>query len=329
MKIARLSVLCAVVMLAGALDAFGKEAIRKAVGAGPLYPEKREALVDSLYRMYANAPKRPAGMKLAACVVPYSAYGLAGKVMAAALSQMEPGDYKRVVVLGASTATTFQGCSIPAVEAFQTPLGYVKLDQKAIEIMARSNLFSMRSVRYRASEQHPPLHEIETSIEVVLPFLQERLGEFLLVPVVVGDLRDTEGKPNRAAYDNVARSVASICDEHTLLVVTAEFTHYGPEFKYIPFRDDIAKNIQTLDEDAFACVLERKFDTFQMYLSTTKNPIGGAEGLGVLMLMLSSQVQGTLLAYETSGKLLNNLNQSSSYAAFGFYVPSTPSAAAP
>jgi len=305
--------------------------VRKPIGAGPLYPAQSEVLVNTLYRLYQGAAKRPEGQKMAACIVPHSAYGFSGKVAAQAFAQLSPGDYKRVVVLGASTATTFQGCSIPSVDAFQTPLGYVPVDKKAVELVTRSSLFSTRSVRYRPSDQHPPLHEIEPSIELTLPFLQERLGVFELVPIVIGDLRDADQKLSGAIYLNVAQSIGAILDENTLLVVTAEFTHYGSEFKFTPFSGNIEQNIKQLDEEAFKCVLDRDFDAFAAYLERSKNPIVGAEGLGVLMKLLSPGVKGVLLGYDTSGQMLKTPAHSVSYASFGFYypAPAPPAPAAP
>lgn len=300
--------------------------VRKPIGAGPLYPAQSEVLVNTLYRLYEGAAKRPEGQKMAACIVPHSAYGLSGKVAAQAFVQLSPGDYTRVVVLGASTASSFQGCSIPSVDAFQTPLGYVPVDKKAVEIVTKSSLFSTRTVRYQ-SEQHPPLHEIEPSIELTLPFLQERLGAFLLVPIVIGDLRDADKKVSNAVYLNVAQTIGSVLDENTLLVVTAEFTHYGAEFKFTPFADNIEQNIKQLDEEAFKYVLDHDFDGFTAYLERTKNPIVGVEGLGVLMKLLSPGVRGVLLGYDTSGQMLKTPTHSVSYASFGFYYPAPPLAA--
>ncbi len=323
-------ILLALLLCSSAWAAQPYRDIRKAIGAGPLYPAQPETLVNTLYRLYEGAAKRPEGQKMAACIVPHSAYGLSGKVAAQAFAQLSPGDYKRVVVLGASTATSFQGCSVPSVDAFQTPLGYVPVDKKAVEMVTRSSLFSTRSVRYRPSEQHPPLHEIEPSIELTLPFLQERLGNFSLVPIVVGDLRDADNKLSDAVYLNVAESIGSILDENTLLVVTAEFTHFGAEFKYTPFADNILPNIKQLDDEVFQTVINRDFPAFHAYLERTKNPLVGVEGLGVLMKLLTSGVKGTLLGYDTSGQLLKTPNHSVSYASFGFYYPTpTPAPTAP
>lgn len=323
------------------------EAVRRPSAAGPLYPEKPEALTNCLLRLSQDAPKCPEGQRMVACVVPHSAYGLSGKVAAAAFAQLEPGAYKRVVVLGAPTVTTFQGCSIPAVEAYQTPLGYVPLDRKAIDLLTRSNLFTERGLRYRQSDSHPPLHEIEPAIELVLPFLQERLGRFLLVPIMVGDLRtgagdavdaetgamasdmrNNEKRINEQAFESVARALGAILDENTLVVTTAEFTHFGTEFNFTPFADNTAEQIKKLDDALIACVLQRNSAGLNACLETTKNPITGANALRVLLKILSPDLRGNLLAYDTSGNLLKRTEQSVSYAALGFYMPAPAETAA-
>jgi MEMO1 family protein len=319
--------LVVLLLLACMLQAFSWSvpAVRRSVGNGPLYPESRDALIDSLYRMYGKvdgAPPEP--YRLAACIVPHSAYGLSGAVAAHAFRHLSPGDYKRVVILGAATASRFEGCSIPKVAAYQTPLGMVPLDWNAIDRISRHPLIDLNALNYRQPSRGTPIHENESSIELVLPFLQERLGKFGLVPIIVGSLADGDGQWSAKTVDTVAKIIAPLLDSQTLLIVTAEFTHFGEGFGFTPFRDNILEEIKTLDGEAFQLLMERDFAGFENYLKRTKNPITGAESIRLLLHLLPYRARGRLLAYETSGNLLNTTRQSVSYAALAFYDLEAP-----
>jgi len=58
--------------------------------------------------------------------------------------------------------------------------------------------------------------DAEHSLEVILPFLQAYLGEFELVPIVVG----------RANAGPLAEALSDIMDGNTLLVVSSDLSHF-------------------------------------------------------------------------------------------------------
>jgi AmmeMemoRadiSam system protein B len=66
-------------------------------------------------------------------------------------------------------------------------------------------------------ERSDPAHELEHSLEVQLPFLQRVLGEFVLVPLVVGD----------ALPEQVDEVIEALWDgSETLVVVSSDLSHY-------------------------------------------------------------------------------------------------------
>jgi len=63
----------------------------------------------------------------------------------------------------------------------------------------------------------PRAHEQEHSLEVHLPFLQEVLGEFTLVPIVVGETQPAE----------VAEVIERLWGgDETLVVISSDLSHY-------------------------------------------------------------------------------------------------------
>lgn len=336
-----------VAVFLASFPALAEGTIRRAVAAGPLYPADTVKLRATVERLLdeADPPEPPPG-RLVACIVPHDGYGLSGKVAAHAFKHLKPGQFDKVIVLGACHDNTLETCSVAAVDAYLTPFGVVPLDWKDLSVLCRSTLFAARTLRYRhndflKTQQRRPLHETEHSIEVVLPFLQHTLGnEFALLPVLVGDLNATAGTAAMAGekvdvnrglrtIEKTARALGKQVDDRTLVVVSTNLTHYGNDFAYRPamVAVDPEEAIPVLDEAAVEFILARDMAGFDRYLEGTGNPICGATAIKVLMELLPPNVQGRQLAYDFSGRLLppdpttGEITRSVSYTAINFYAP--------
>jgi AmmeMemoRadiSam system protein B len=181
--------------------------VRPPAVAGSFYPsdpERLRALVQDLLR---NAPS--AGAPPKALVVPHAGYGYSGPVAASGFARLAAArdHVRRVVLLGPAHRVAFEGMAVPTARAFATPLGEVSLD--------RAGIASLGDVPGVLEWDAP--HAQEHSLEVELPFLQEVLGEFTLVPVVVGETpaKEVEGLLERL-WDGAA----------TVVVVSSDLSHY-------------------------------------------------------------------------------------------------------
>ncbi len=294
--------------------------LRAPAVAGTYYPAEPEKLRAALDRYFDAAHTEPQAGRLLACIAPHAAIGFAGEVMAHAFKELEPKMFDRVVVLAPSNVAEFFGCSIPAVDAYLTPLGAVRLDQEAISRLRLSPHISLRSVRSDERGRRKGIHEREFAIEVLLPFLQARLGNtFKLVPIVVGKL----ARPNRQANPNTVKSVVEslqgITDDRTLVVVSSNFTQYGEIFQYVPFDEQVYAQIENLDRLAFDYILDNNVSAFRQYLQITRNPIAGQIPIEILMRLLPDTAEGVIHKYVLSGRLLNSKERSVSYGAINFY----------
>jgi len=182
--------------------------VRPAAVAGLFYdadPSRLAAHIDSLL---AHSPE-PGGPTPRALIVPHAGYVYSGATAALAFRhwQLLHGKVRRVALFGPAHRVYLQGMAIPETEAFATPLGEVPLDGQGLHEIA-----AMPGVS-RSDEAHLGEH----SLEVQLPFLQTVLGEFSLVPVVVGDC-----EPGAVAcvMDHLAQ------DEDTLLVISTDLSHF-------------------------------------------------------------------------------------------------------
>ena len=75
-------------------------------------------------------------------------------------------------------------------------------------------------------------------------------------------------------------------DDRTALVVSSDFTHYGPNFGYVPFRTNVAENLRQLDGGAMEKILAGDPDGFAAYCEDTGATICGQDAIGVLLRML-------------------------------------------
>jgi AmmeMemoRadiSam system protein B/AmmeMemoRadiSam system protein A len=144
-----------------------------------------------------------------ALIVPHAGYIYSGPVAARAYDELAAarGIVERVVLLGPVHRVPVRGLALPGVEAFESPLGRVPVDAEAVQALA-----SMRQV-----VTGPAAHAMEHSLEVQLPFLQKMLGDFTLVPLVVGDAKPQEVR------EVIERLWGG---PETLFVISTDLSHY-------------------------------------------------------------------------------------------------------
>ena len=292
--------------------------------AGVWYPADKDELKASIDKLTNEADVAQPPGHIVACIAPHAPYATFGAVDASAFKFLSDSDYDRVVVLGASHAGAFRGCSIPSVEAVLTPLGATLLDGPTIRQLDLSTLIDVRSIRYSENSERVQLHEKEYSIEVILPFLQVRLGAFKLIPMLAGEFNDYQGRMDADALASVADTLRKVVDDRTLVVVSSDLTHYGNNFSYRPFSENIIENIEALDKRAIAHILKRDFKGFLKYLDETGNNICGKEAIAILLALLPKDAVGTLLKYEVAARTSGNTESSISYASIVFTRPSKP-----
>jgi AmmeMemoRadiSam system protein B len=159
---------------------------------------------------------RAAGESLAAgstwpkaLIVPHAGYVYSGSVAAHAYVTLEPGKetVERVVLVGPSHHVPFDGLAVPGHTAFETPLGRVPIDAGA-----RRKLLELRLAQARDDAHH-----WEHSLEVQLPFLQEVLNRFSLLPIAVG----------RATPEQVGEALEALWGgDETVVVISSDLSHY-------------------------------------------------------------------------------------------------------
>lgn len=184
--------------------------IRPPEVAGHFYPGDRSTLARVVEEMLRGAPAPTAGAPAPkALIAPHAGYVYSGPVAASVYARLRPfrERFKRVLLLGPAHRHPFRGLAASSASAFDTPLGRVALDEEA---RARALELPQVLILDRA-------HEGEHSLEVHLPFLQAVLGEFKVLPLVVGDASSED-------VDGVLEKLWG--GEDTLVVVSSDLSHF-------------------------------------------------------------------------------------------------------
>ncbi|MBN1509413.1 MAG: AmmeMemoRadiSam system protein B [Sedimentisphaerales bacterium] len=246
-------------------------------------------------------------------ILPHAGYKYSGRTAAHAIQSLGR-EYARVVVIGPTHRLPMEEMlSVLRATHYQSPLGEIPLDVEFIE----------RLLTYPIFRDVPAAHKDEHSVQIEVPLLQYKLGEFKLVPIVAG----------QCTYETVERAgkiLASLIDKDTLVVASSDFTHYGPQYEYVPFSSDIPENLKKLDMDAFAFISKKDPRGLLEYRRKTGVTICGYVPISILLAMLGDTAQPELVEYITSGALMNDSTNSVSYvsaAIHGVWQPAGPPAA--
>lgn len=236
-----------------------------------------------------------------ALIQPHAGYFYSAQTAAYGLKSTDK-KYRRVVIIGPShRAAMDEILSVPAVTHYETPLGRIEVDTEFVEGLLKHSVFQNVS----------RVHEIEHSVQIQLPLLQYRLGEFKLVPIVAGSCSpDTIKK--------AASILQSMVDEQTLVIASSDFVHYGPNYGYVPFTSDIPEQIKRLDMGAFERIITLDAENFLEYKRKTGATICGSVPVAVLLSMVGEDTTARLVRYNTSGELTGDFTNSVSYLSVVF-----------
>lgn len=183
------------------------DTVREPAVAGTFYPNDPTTLmtmIDSYLEGDTGVSSAPK-----AIIAPHAGYVYSGPIAGKAYAQLASAKHtiSRVVLLGPSHRVAFKGMAVPSATAFRTPLGDIPIDSAGIQkIMPLSNVGFLDQA-----------HSDEHSLEVHLPFLQQVLDHFTLIPIVVGD----------ASKEEVSQVLDALWGgDETIIVISSDLSHY-------------------------------------------------------------------------------------------------------
>jgi len=177
------------------------EHIHGPVVAGRFYPAAPRQLRDGVRALLDSAAAATVTGRLAGLMVPHAALQYSGPVAATAYRLIDGARFNRVVALGPSHFSRFEGLASLPVDGWRTPLGDVPIQSPPADGPLRAAAEPFRR---------------EHSLEVHLPFLQETLSAPTVTPLLFGQV-----DPEQAS-----QVVEQLLAEGDLLLVSSDLSHY-------------------------------------------------------------------------------------------------------
>jgi AmmeMemoRadiSam system protein B len=257
--------------------------IRQPAVAGMFYPANATEL-HSMLNGYLKQAESPATQPKA-MIVPHAGYIYSGPVAGTAYARLIPfkDTIQKVILLGPSHRVPFIGMAVSSADDFATPLGTIPLDRAAID-----KIKVVPSVQVLDQA-----HEFEHSLEVHLPFLQEVLEDFSLVPIVVG-----EAKP-----EDVAQVLEILWGgAETLIVISSDLSHYHDY-----------ETARRMDSATSEAIENLRFEDIQYDQACGRNPING-----LLYLARQRGLKAKTIDLRNSGDTAGPKDQVVGYGAYVF-----------
>lgn len=285
------------------------ETVREPAVAGIFYPEQREVLSHLVDQLLDRATTTRQG-DLKALICPHAGYAYSGPVAAAGFRLLRGLHFKNVIILGPAHFAALDQASVSSADVFRTPLGDLPVSPAA-RLLAKRAPFALDPRCYveppdwvpAAARSGPGATRAGTwehADEVELPFLQKTLGEFAVVPVVMGEVDPADA----------ARALAPMLDADTLLVVSSDLSHYHPYAE--------ARKLDQQTVDAICALDVRKM--------ARQEACGRTPILTLLEIAKTKHWRPKLLDFRNSGDTSGDKSRVVGYAAIAFYAPTADDA---
>lgn len=202
--------------------------IRQPAVSGSFYPDDPTVLRRTIMDYIASV--KSVSTRPKAIIAPHAGYIYSGPIAASAYAPLKNLEIpvQRIVLVGPSHRVGFEGLALSSATFYSTPLGDIPIDLKAQE--------SILDLPFVQINDHAHLRE--HSLEVHLPFLQEVLGSFNLIPVVAGI----------ASAEQVAQVLKLLWGgPETLIVISSDLSHYHDYYTAQKLDSATTEAIEKLD----------------------------------------------------------------------------------
>lgn len=280
------------------------QAIHNSPFSGSWYPENADDLERLLEERFTQSCARtgPYLLKDAlAFVAPHAGPAYSGCVAAAVYRAIQRLRPEQIVVLAFPHHGGLRGIGVPDVDAISTPLGEVAIHRAFDGTL----------------QQVAEAEVCDHSFEIQLPFLQRSAPRARITPLYVGH---TDVGERRRAAD----ILAAAWQPGTVFLASSDFTHYGRNFRYVPFPADgaVARRLRELD---FECIDAAGSLDSSLFLETLRErdaTVCGRDPIALLLDVIErlcgGEVYQSVLDYQTSGEITGDYHHSVSYAALSY-----------
>lgn len=267
---------------------------RRPVVAGMFYPSGSNTLEDMLSKLFNVAGS--AKNEFACVVSPHAGYEYSGRTAAFAIRSLKPA--KTFVILGPNHNLIGPSFSVMGSGAWETPLGRTEIDSPLAKELKKCKVI----------EEDTLAHAHEHSIEVQLPFLQHRFGNFSFVPVSISNADYSEDFLERCVL--LGRHIAKTVEGKSVgIIASSDFSHYLP-----------AKTADGKDAKAIEKIARLDVAGFFRVLEETDASICGYGPIAVVMSAAKAMgmKKAMIINHTNSGDATGDYSSVVSYYAIGF-----------
>jgi hypothetical protein len=274
--------------------------VRPAAVAGSFYPAGPIELAKMVDGFLSKAAPPPL-TDVVALVAPHAGYEYAGQVAAYSYALLKGRKFDRVVVIAPSHYEAFGFASVYDGAAYTTPLGQVPVDRAfAAKLATMSKLIKLSGAGHTVAPD-----KREHALEDQLPFLQRVLGQFQLVPIVIGD---QSYETCRALGLALAKMIQGT---NTLIVASSDLSHYHPY-------DDAVR----IDHKTLKAIEEWDYLSMARNFEPNVNVWEACGGYPIIAAMIASErlgaSQAKVLDYANSGDTAGDKSRVVGYGAVAF-----------
>ncbi len=195
--------------------------IRPSPIAGIWYSDNEAILREELsnyLNLYAGSEVLLSAETLLSLVVPHAGYRYSGATAAAAFQALRGRQYQKVLIISPSHRAYTDPLLSSGHEAYQTPLGLVRVDRESLLLLNEELTKNRRNLKLVRFDQ-------EHALEIELPFLQITLeNDFELIPIMMVDQSYVTAV---ALADSLFALINRFsADENVLLIASTDLSHF-------------------------------------------------------------------------------------------------------
>jgi len=263
--------------------------MRNPVVSGAFYPADIASLKKAIKDCFLSGfgpgklPEKDS-KKVKGIIVPHAGYNYSGPCAAFAYKVVAESIKPDLFILLGPSHAGFGSCL--SLEDWKNPLGIAKVDNDFAGLLVENGI-----------PQDEQAHAGEHSIEVQLPFLQFILEDFKFVPIIVSE-----------DYMQVAATIIKSLEQSNkkaFFIASSDFTHYGMDYGYVPFSENVKENMYKLDKNAIEHALKLDAKSFLDYIDKTGATICGKYPIACLLECIKP-AKAELLKYYTSADITNS-----------------------
>ncbi|MEA2096203.1 MAG: AmmeMemoRadiSam system protein B [Candidatus Cloacimonadota bacterium] len=185
---------------------------RNPVVAGSFYPGDSSILKNMINNYLQKAIIKDDQRDILGVISPHAGYVYSGQCAAFSFNALKKKDFNLAVIIAPSHRFADFDFSIGDYDEYLTPLGGVKVAKDIVNEL--KDKFNMGTNYYA--------HNIEHSLEVQLPFLQQIKPDVKIVPIILGEQNPENSR-------RLARILAEYFKERldkTVFIISSDLSHY-------------------------------------------------------------------------------------------------------